>query len=133
MKIFVDTSIFIALLVSSETDHQKVRAAYEDYKRKRVIFFTSDYILDELFTRIVYDFGKSFVNKVIKITEKAIKEDELKLLRVDSLIFLEALRLFTKYAEHRLSFTDATSAVFLRELKLDEIFTLDSDFKKLRL
>jgi predicted nucleic acid-binding protein len=35
---------------------------------------------------------------------------------------------FKKYADHRLSFTDATIAVYVQDLKLDTIVTLDRDF-----
>lgn len=133
MKVFIDTGAFIALFVSSEKHHSKVSKKYKDYRSERAQFFTSYYVLDELYTRLIYDFGKSTTQKAIDLLDKSIDQEELRILDVDAVIFRKAQKTLIKFYDHKLSLTDATSYVLCKDLSLDEIFTLDSDFKKIGL
>lgn len=130
MKVLVDTSAFVALLVNNEADHEKVAKKYYDYRQNRAILFTSDYILDELFTRLLY--FKIDIRKYIQKLRESISKGEITVLRIDDALFEKALSAFLKFSEHEISFTDATSYALLKDFSLDEIFTLDDDFKKIR-
>lgn len=132
MKVFIDTSAFVALFVDKETSHKKIASKYYDYRQQRAIFFTSYYILDELFTRLNYYKGID-VKKHIQRLKDSIKANELTVLQIDEALFEKSLGVFIKFAEHKISFTDATTIMLFKNYKLDEIFTLDSDFKKMRL
>ena len=131
MKIFIDTSAFVALLVEKETDHKVVAKKYHDYRQKRAILFTSDYVLDELFTRLLY-YQQVDIKKYIQRLKESISKGEVTVLRVDEALFEKALEAFLKFSDHKVSFTDATSYALLKDFSLDEIFTLDDDFKKMR-
>lgn len=131
MKIFIDTSAFVALLVGKETDHKIVANKYHDYREARVIFFTSDYVLDELFTRLLY-FKQVDLKKYIEKLKESILKGEVAVLRINEALFERALMVFLKYSDHKISFTDATSYVLYKDFNLDEVFTLDRDFKKMR-
>lgn len=50
MKIFIDTSAFMAFILKDESFHNQVVAKYEEYKQKRTQLITSDFALDEIFT-----------------------------------------------------------------------------------
>lgn len=132
MKIFIDTGVFIALFVASEKYHQQVAKQYADYRKQRVMFFTSYYVLDELFTRLMYDFGKSVTQKALAILNKSIEKEELSVFDIDEAIFKKSQEALIKFSEHKLSFTDASSYVLYKDFGLDAVFTLDSDFKKIR-
>lgn len=132
MKVFIDTGAFIALFVSSERYHSKVSKKYKEYRRQRVQLFTSYYILDELFTRLIYDFGKSITQKAIDLLNKSIVKEELVVLDIDEAIFKKAQETMIKFSEHKLSLTDATSYILYKDFSLDEVFTLDDDFKRIR-
>ena len=43
-----------------------------------------------------------------------------------------SLDILDKFSEHKISFTDATSFCLYKDFNLDAIFTLDGDFKKMR-
>lgn len=131
MKIFIDTSAFVALLVESETAHKMVAKKYLDYRQRRASFITSDYVLDELFTRLQY--YKLDLRKYIEKLKSSIAKNEIVVLRIEEGLFDKALGVFLKFSDHKISFTDATSFVLYKDFALDEIFTLDSDFKKIRL
>lgn len=133
MKIFIDTSAFVSLFVTSESTHDEVVAQYQKYKTNRDQFLTSDYILDELFTRILSQYGAYKLREIVGIIESAEENRDIQTLMIDSVIFSTAKNDMIKFSEHKLSFTDCTTAVLFKELNLDEIFTLDADFKKLRL
>lgn len=132
MKVFIDTGAFIALFVSSERYHSKVSKKYKDYRKQRAQLFTSYYILDELFTRLIYDFGKSITQKAIDLLNKSIGKEELAVLDIDETIFKKAQGAMLKFSEHKISLTDATSYILYKDFSLDEVFTLDDDFKKIR-
>ena len=133
MKIFFDTGTFIALLVKNDTNHDKVLKKYQEYQKQRASFFTSHYILDELYTRLIYDFNKKVAQKATQEITQAQNSEELAVLQIDQLIFNKSIEAFVKFGEHKISFTDATVYVLVKMFKLDEVFTLDKDFKKMRL
>lgn len=133
MKVFFDTGAFIALFISQEKYHKQISNKYNDYRKQRALFYTSYYILDELFTRLIYDFGKSATEKVIGLLMKSIEKEEVKVLDIDEATFTKSLNSLLKFAQHKISLTDATTYTLFRDLQLDEVFTLDSDFKKIGL
>jgi len=132
MKVLIDTSAFVALLVDKETDHEKVAKKYHDYRQNRAAFFTSDYILDELFTCLLY-FRQVDIKKYIQKLNESISVGEITVLRIDEALFEKALEGFLKFSDHKISFTDATSYCLYKDFTLDEVFTLDNDFKRMRL
>lgn len=132
MKVFIDTGAFIALFVSSEKYHKQVSKKYKEYRKQHSQLFTSYYILDELFTRLIYDFGKTAAQKTIERMDKSIEKEELKVLDIDAVIFKKAQEIMIKFSEYKISLTDATSYILYKDFALDEVFTLDDDFKKIR-
>ncbi len=132
-KVFIDTSAFIALFIRNERDHQMVAERYAQYQAERSVFYTSTYILDELFTRLIYDVNATVASKLINQVSATTESGQLRLLDVDLALFYKAIPVVKKYCEHALSFTDATTYVLMKEYHLDEVFTLDADFKKLRI
>ncbi len=132
MKIFIDTSAFLALILEDESYHQKVVDKYKAYKKSRAQLITSDYILDELYTRCVYRAGSFGAKIAIDLIQEIVSHDELTVLEVDLQVFKKAQEIFLKFSDHKISFTDATSYILYKDFALDEVFTLDSDFKKIR-
>jgi len=125
-KVFIDTSCYLALFIGSDIKHSIVAKTFKKY-------FTSYYVLNELYTRLVYDFGKIELKKVVAQINKVVKNNELKMLDVDEVLFNKSAETMTKFAEHKLSFVDASIYNLVKDYKLDEVFTLDSDFKKVGL
>lgn len=132
MKVFIDTSAFMALILKDESFHEKVVNQYKAYKKSRAQLMTSDYILDELYTRCVYRAGSHGAKLAINLIKEVISSNELTVLEVDSDIFQKAEPVFLKFSDHKISFTDATTFCLYKDFALDEVFTLDDDFKKIR-
>lgn len=133
MRIFIDTSAFMALILKNESCHQKVVDQYKAYKEKRSHLLTSEYILDELYTRCVNKAGSYGAKLAIDLIKETVSADELTVLEVDSQIFKKSETVFLKFSDHKISFTDATSYTLYKDFAIDEVFTLDNDFKKMRL
>lgn len=133
MKVFIDTSAFVSLLIKQDIHHELVVQKHEEYVQHHVIFITTDYILDELYTHLVYDLPKNKIGEITAKFDQNVLSKAIRLLPVDETVFSQAKVALLRFAEHKISFTDCTSYVLFKKLALDEIFTLDSDFKKLRL
>ena len=133
MKVFFDTGALIAIFVEGDAWHNKCVEKYREYKKEHSLFFVNLFVLSEFYTRILYDYGKGslkiLINKIIKLQE----EDKLRVFQIDAGIFKSSEEMMVKFSEHKLSFTDASIYVSVKTFKLDEIFTLDSGFKKVGL
>lgn len=133
MKVFIDTGAFIAYFIKQEKFHEDVVSKYKFYRQQKATLLTSDYILDELLTWFSAKQSKQMLEKLVLAIQKMIDVEELKVLSVDQTIFRKSQEILIKFSDHRISFTDSTSYCLYKDFALDEIFTLDDDFKKIRL
>ena len=132
MKVFIDTSAFVALFVEKEEFHRQVSQKYKGYRQERVTLLTSDYVLDELLTRLLF-YREINLIELIRRLKDSIAQHEIAVLQIDQTLFDKSVDVFLKFSEHKISFTDATTYCLYRDFAIDEVFTLDSDFKKMRL
>lgn len=133
MKVFIDTSAFIAYFIKQDEFHDDAIAKFKLYRQQNAKFITSDYILDELQTWFSTKHSKNLLEKLVYSLQKIEEEGEIKVFSVDRAIFRKAQEVLIKFSDHKISFTDATSYIIYKDFSLDEIFTLDADFKKMRL
>lgn len=127
MKLFADTSAWLALNDKTDQYHSRAVAKSLEIKRLKIELITSEYIIDESITLIRYRishyaaviFGDALLNsgivEIINIAEKDI---------------FRAWEIFKKYGDKELSFTDCTSFAIMEKLKLCKTFTFDEHFKK---
>mgnify|MGYP001560194092 CR=1 FL=1 len=132
MKVFIDTGAFIAYFIKQEKYHDDVVSKYKLYRKQKATLLTSDYILDELMTWFCAKQNKHILEKLIAALQKMQEGKEVKVLSVDQIIFKKAQDVLLKFSEHKISFTDATSYVLYKDFSIDEVFTLDNDFRKIR-
>lgn len=132
MKIFIDTSAWIALEVQNDIYHPQAGQYEKEIKKRRALLFTNDYVLAETYTRLIYDFhfkaAKQFKTKIELGLEKT-----LTLLEIDLPVRERAWEEFEKYSDHKLSFTDGTIIANFKDYNLDEIFTFDKHFRECNL
>lgn len=128
MTIFVDTSAWLALNDKTDQYHSKAAAKSGEIRRQRIALVTSEYIIDESITLIRYRvshkaavvFGDSLFNSSIVRIIDVTKEERLR-----------AWETFKQYDDKELSFTDCTSFVLMKKLKLHKAFTFDEHFKRM--
>lgn len=128
MRLFVDTSAWLALNDKNDQYHNSATAKIPAIKKDRIDLVTSEYIADESITLIRYrishqaavTFGDSLFNSSIVSVIDITQEDRL-----------NAWEMFRKYGDKELSFTDCTSFVLMRNLKIHKAFTFDEHFKQI--
>jgi hypothetical protein len=128
MKIFVDTSAWLALNDRNDQYHSEAVSKLKIVTKQKIELITSEYVLDESITIIRYRvshkaavvFGDSLMNSTI-VTVADITEEER----------FRAWMLFKKYDDKELSFTDCTSFALMNKLKLRKAFAFDDHFKQI--
>ncbi|MBI5358125.1 PIN domain-containing protein [Candidatus Amesbacteria bacterium] len=124
-SIFIDSSVFVALYRKKDLDHKSAVKILSRITRDGLTPIITDYILDETYTGILtrgnykmaMDFDKRITNSVWKI--------EL----ITAERFAKAREIFCRYNKDKIwSFTDCTSWVVMKELKIKKIFTFDKNF-----
>lgn len=127
MKLFVDTSAFVAVVDHADQFHPAAKA-FIDALPEHVQLITSNYILDEMITRLRMTVGAEVA---IRAVERIWGDDHYRIHTVDRSIEEDALKRLRKYAEHRLSFTDCTTLVLLERSGIERLFAFDEDFRKI--
>ncbi len=133
MKVFTDTSAWIALEVEKDINHKKAKQHAKTLEKKRALFITNEYVLAETYTRLIYDIHLNAAYQFHHNINFAIKEEGIVVLEVDPAIRNSVWQELLRYSDHKLSFTDATIVANFKLYKLDEIFTFDRHFKDINL
>jgi uncharacterized protein len=127
VKLFVDTSAWLALNDRNDQYHNEATAGIVTVKREKIELITSDYVVDESITIIRYRvshnaaviFGDSLMKSTI-VRVVGIADDER----------FKAWLVFKKYGDKELSFTDCTSFVLMKKLRLQKAFAFDNHFRQ---
>lgn len=132
--IFVDTWGWYALGNARDPAHAAVRDLYQDLQSQGQRPLTTDYVLDELITLLFRRVPALQAEKFLEGLLESIVVGFVRLERITPQRFRQAWDLRLKYRDHpRLSFTDCTSFVVMRDLAVDEALTDDSHFLKVNL
>jgi predicted nucleic acid-binding protein len=127
MKIFVDTSAWLALHDKNDQYHNKAVAKSLEIKKQRLELITSEYIFDESTTLIRYRISHS---AAVLFGDSLINSSIVSIIDITEDVRLKAWEIFKKYDDKELSFTDCTSFILMKELKLHRAFTFDEHFKQ---
>ena len=128
--IFVDTWGWVVLHNKRETKHDEVKAFYRQYRLSGANIYTTDYVLDEtltlLFRRLPLDLAKTSMKSI----NDAIEQGYLHLEWMSAPRFEETKVLRLRFDDKpRISFTDLTSMVVMKELGVKDIVTGDEHFE----
>ena len=123
--LFVDTAGWMACADASDPAHRKAVAVRDSWLARGGLFVTSDYVADETLTllrlRLGIDAAEAWWRQVDGSSR--VRWETVSLERAD-----KARGLFFRYRDKVFSFTDCTSFVLMRELKLREALTTDRHF-----
>lgn len=128
-KVFIDTSAWMAYYLSDEPDHIRIKSLLKKFIKEHINITTSNDVIDETVTNFVY-IKPNLAKKFIDFISESIKADHIFQLWVDEQIQAEAFEIVEKFAEHKLSLTDATSIVLMKKFSIESVISLDSDFVK---
>jgi predicted nucleic acid-binding protein len=133
MKIFIDTSAFLALLAQDQNIHLTAKKTLSELQKEHTIFFTSSFVLSETYTRIIYDLNITIAEKFHQMIVTGEKVGFMQVFWIDQILDPEIYNFYRKFSEHKFSYTDASSYLLVKKFRLDGIFTFDKSFKKVGL
>lgn len=124
--IFVDSSMFFALVDENDQFHQKAVQIWQTLKKQKVQLITSNYMLNETFTlirsrrgaKVVDDFRKSLTDIY-----------NIRIIRVTVADEAGAWDWFLKDWS-KLSFNDCVSFALMKRLELKQVATFDEHFQR---
>jgi uncharacterized protein len=128
MKLFVDTSAWLAMNDNSDQHHAETMAKAALIKKKRIDLITSDYVIDESLTIIRMRLSHK---AAVLFGESVLKSGIVTITDVKAEDRLAAWELFRKFADKEFSFTDCTSFVLMKKMKLHKCFTFDNHFSQM--
>ncbi|MBI4679329.1 MAG: type II toxin-antitoxin system VapC family toxin [Elusimicrobia bacterium] len=128
MKVFVDTSAFIALADPEDAHHREADLKRSRLLRERIPAFTSNAVAYETLTWLAIKAGArqaaEFGNGIWK------EGSYLSCLALGRQDELGSLHVLEKHHDLPLSFVDASSIHLIRKHRLDAIFAFDDHFRK---
>ncbi len=131
--LFIDSWGWIILANEREEGHKKIVALYRDHLKKGRIV-TTDYILDEVITFLYAKTPADLASKFLKELFASAKSNHIQIERIGPDRFEDAWKLRLKYQDHpRISFTDFTSFVVMKEIGIKQVLTNDRHFEQVNL
>ena len=126
--VFVDTGAWIAIAVARDEMHDAAAAYAAHVVQRNLPLLTTNYVLNEAYTRIRYDDGHARALAFDAIIQEMTRKRHLKIRRVNPGIHEAVMAIFRKYADHDFSVVDCASFVVAREKKVHEVFGFDRHF-----
>ena len=122
---FVDTAGWMACADESDSAHRKAGAVRDSWLEGGGFFVTSDYVADETLTLLRIRLGIKAAEAWWRQVDGSsrVRWELVTPARAD-----KARGLFFRYRDKDFSFTDCTSFVLMRELKVREALTTDHHF-----
>jgi predicted nucleic acid-binding protein len=127
MKLFVDTSAWAATYDKTDQWHAAAREAMASLVDQRVTFTTTDYVVDETITLLLYRTGRQHA---LAFGDAVQRSKQVRLVRVDADVWEQAWQPFRSYEDKTWAFTDCTSFVVMRQMGLIQAFAFDNHFEQ---
>lgn len=125
-EVFIDTSGFFAILVRNDDKHPLANRYLREAAGKRRRFVTTDYVLDETASLLKARNHGHLLDDFFTIV---LNSRGCRLEWLDAERFEEACRFFLKHADQPWSFTDCTSFLVMKQLRIREALTKDAHFQ----
>lgn len=130
MRLFVDTTAFIALEDQDDKDHEDALNYRESIRLGETrfrAFYTSNYILDEALTLLRLRLGHQ---AAVLFGEDMRRSKMVRILRVTPPVEDGSWEIFKKYSDKNFSFTDCTSFALMDQEAISTVFTFDKHFQQ---
>jgi uncharacterized protein len=123
--LFVDTAGWVACADAADPAHKRATAARDRWLHEGGALVTTDYVVDETLTLLRLRLGLAAAEAWWRQVDGSsrLRWEFISLGRAD-----KARGLFFRYTDKEFSFTDCTSFVVMREMKLREALTTDHHF-----
>ena len=126
--IFVDTAGWMACADSADPAHQRAQRARDGGLKGGKILVTTDYVVDETLTLIRVRLGLASAESWWGQLEGS---SRLRWEWIEAGRAGKARDIFFRHRDKNYSFTDCTSFVVMKELKLKQVLTTDRHFRQM--
>lgn len=123
--IFVDTGALIARYLKQDQHHESAIRKWEKIRNSDEKCLTSNFVLDEFFTLLARWTSYVFAAEKAHIIYASAA---FEILRPDQLIEEQAIALFSKFSDQKISFTDCISFALMKHHKMKRAFSFDRHF-----
>lgn len=124
MKIFIDTSAYLSILLLNDPNRQKAITILKSIKNEELV--TSYAVLGEVLTVASQRYDKE---KAIKFVQDIMNEATQIILEDQNLI-KRAYIIFKQIKNKDVSWVDCYSFAIIEKYKIEKVFSFDRDFKK---
>ncbi len=131
MKLFLDSSAFIARALDRDEYHDAAVETFTALSRGQLpyrLFYTSNFVIDETVTFMLYDAGPRLA---VAALENLRKSSLLRILHVSEADEAMADETFRRFASSRVSYTDCTTKVLMEREGIEAAFSFDRDIEVL--
>ena len=123
MKVFVDTSFYIARIMAHDRAHHRaVRAV-----RGQITPITSSLIINETISLLQ---ARGFVSAAIEFLRETRANPDVQIIQLDAVIQAEAWDLFVRYGGMGANAVDCASFAIMRRMGIRKAFTFDRHFRQ---
>jgi predicted nucleic acid-binding protein len=129
LNAFIDSGGWISIIDEGDAHHGAGTAYLGVLMDLRVPLLTTDFVLDEVVTRIRYDVGHAKAAEFLILIRACVARGILEVASIGPDLWSKAEAIFLRYRDARLSFTDCTSFALLAERPADEVFGFDAHFE----
>lgn len=126
-KVFVDTSALVAFFDRKDSYHEEAGRMLEKIARERLRIIVTDYILSECVTTILMRASHAIA---VKAAEFIFASKAIDLVWLDESIKRKAWEYFKQHSDKKYSFTDCTSFVLMKDMKVMKYLAFDVHFKQ---
>ncbi len=125
MRLFVDTGAWFALNSRSDENHRTAAAFVGRFKKEPILFYTTDYVVDETVTLLRFKVSHS---QALVFLDFLAQSSHVVRVQATGELVGRAEGIFRTDTDKRWSFTDCVSFAFMDELGLEEAFCFDQNF-----
>lgn len=126
--VFVDTAGWMACADAADPAHRSATAARDAWLKQGGMLVTTDYVVDETLTLIRLRLGHAAAEAWWRQVDGS---SRLRWESIGATRAEKARAIFFRYEDKDFSFTDCTSFVVMRELRLREALTTDHHFAQM--
>jgi predicted nucleic acid-binding protein len=124
--IFVDTGAFLAKYIAKDEHHSAAISQWHALEKSKERLFTTNFVLDETFTLLGRRTGYTFAAQRARAI---LSSAAITILRPGKYDEIEAVKLFEKFADQSVSYTDCISFVLMHSNKMKRVFTFDKHYE----
>ncbi len=131
MKLFLDSSAFIARAMENDRNHEAAKHVFRELSQRRLpyrLLYSSNFVVDETLTFLLYQAGARTALAVLAWIRGS---PNVRVLHVSEEVEPLIDEEFRRYASSGVSYTGCTTRVLMERESIDTAFSFDRDIEVL--